>query len=92
MKKLFTALSLILATAVWAGDFEDGDAAYKKGDYKTAFSFFKKAAAQGDSYAQALLASINVSDYPKNFSHKLPLKQASTAVWSKACLLESKVL
>ena len=57
MKKLVTALFLVLASsAVWAGDFEDGDAAYKKGDYKTALSFFKKAAEQGDSYAQNNLA------------------------------------
>jgi|TARA_B110000971_G_scaffold202313_1_gene221932 TPR repeat protein len=56
MKKLVTALFLIFATAVWAGDFEDGVAAYEKGDYKTALSFFKKAAEQGDSYAQNNLA------------------------------------
>ena len=92
MKKLVIALFLIFATAVWAGDFEDGVAAYEKGNYKTAFGFFKKAAEQGDSYAQALLASINVSDCPKNFSRKLPLKQASTAFWPKPCLLASKVL
>ena len=52
MKKLITALFLVLATAVWAGDFEAGAAAAEKGDYKTAFSFFKKGAKQGDSAAQ----------------------------------------
>ena len=52
MKKLLTALIFTLATAVGAGDFEDGMAASKRGDNKTAFSFFKKAAEQGDSEAQ----------------------------------------
>ena len=56
MKKLITALILIFATAVWAGDFEDGVAAYKKGDDKTAFSFFEKAAIKGYSSAQYNLA------------------------------------
>jgi len=32
----------MLVTAVWAGDFEDGMAASKMGDNKTAFSLFKK--------------------------------------------------
>ena len=52
MKKLVTALFLILATAVWAGDFADGVAASNKGDYKSAFSLFKKAAERGISEAQ----------------------------------------
>jgi hypothetical protein len=45
MKKRVAALLLVFATAVWAGDFVDGFAAYIKGDYKTAASFFKKGAA-----------------------------------------------
>ena len=56
MKKLIAALFLIFASAVWAGDFEDGVAAYKKGDYITAASLFKKVAEQGESQAQTLLA------------------------------------
>ena len=35
MKKLVTALFLILATAVWAGDFEDGVAASNKGEFSS---------------------------------------------------------
>ncbi len=58
MKKLLTALIFTLATAVGAGDFEDGMAASKRGDNKTAFSFFKKAAEQGDSEAQHLVGLI----------------------------------
>tara|TARA_R110000796_G_scaffold105670_1_gene215999 strand:+ start:841 stop:1425 length:585 start_codon:yes stop_codon:yes gene_type:complete len=56
MKKLVAALLLVFATAVWAGDFEDGFAAYKKGDFTTAASLFKKSAEQGYSYAQHNLA------------------------------------
>ena len=52
MKKLVTALFLIFAAAVWAGDFEDGVDAYNKGDFTTAASLFKKDAEQSDSSAQ----------------------------------------
>ena len=37
-KKLVTALFLMLGAAVWADDFEDGFAAYNKGNYKFALS------------------------------------------------------
>ena len=56
MKKLITALFLVLATAVWAGDFEAGAAAYKKGDFKTAVRLFQKVAIKGYSSAQYNLA------------------------------------
>jgi uncharacterized protein len=52
MKSLVTALIFTFATTVWAGDFEDGFAASEAGDYKTAFSFYKKAAEQGELAAQ----------------------------------------
>ena len=52
MKDLVTALIFTFATTVWAGDFEDGFAASEAGDYKTAFSFYKKAAEQGELAAQ----------------------------------------
>ena len=52
MKNLVTALIFTFATTVWAGDFEDGFAASEAGDYKTAFSFYKKAAEQGELAAQ----------------------------------------
>ena len=66
MKKLFTAFFLIFATAVWAGDFEDGVAASDKGGYKTAFSFYKKLAAQGGPYAMPLLVTICNIDSPSH--------------------------
>ena len=52
MKNLVTALIFTFATTVWVGDFEDGFAASEAGDYKTAFSFYKKAAEQGELAAQ----------------------------------------
>jgi hypothetical protein len=56
MKKLVTALALMIATTVCAGDFEDAVAAHDIGDFKAAVSSMKKAAAQGDSRAQYNLA------------------------------------
>ena len=56
MEKLVTTLFLIFATAVWAGDYEARMTTYEKGDFITAASLFKKAAEQGDSYAQNNLA------------------------------------
>jgi TPR repeat protein len=56
MKKLVAAFFLISATAVWAGDFEDGAAAYNKGGFTMAATLFKKGAEQGDSAAQFNLA------------------------------------
>ena len=56
MKKLFTALIFTLATTVWAGDFEDGLAAYNKGDFTTAASLLQTVAEQGFSTAQVILA------------------------------------
>jgi len=47
MKQIFAALILIMSAAVWAGDYEDGRAAYEKGDYATAVAKFETAAAQG---------------------------------------------
>ena len=52
MKKLVTALFLIFATAVWAGDLEDGNAALGRGDFKAAADHFKRAAIEGDPMSQ----------------------------------------
>jgi hypothetical protein len=62
---------LIFATAVWAGDFEDGVAASDKGGYKTAFSFYKKLAAQGGPYAMPLLVTICNIDSPPHLNQIL---------------------
>ena len=52
-------LVLLLASAVcFAGDYEDGEAAYKRGDHKTAASVWTKAANKGDPRAQVMLGSM----------------------------------
>ena len=43
MKKILLALTTISVMAI-GGDYEDGLAAYNKGDYKKAFTLVKKAA------------------------------------------------
>ena len=48
---ILTALMLFAATPVVAGDFEDGLAAYRAGDYQKAFRLFVPLAEQGDVWA-----------------------------------------
>jgi len=52
MKKLVTALFLIFATFVWAGDLEDGNAALGRGDFAAAAEHFKRAANESDPISQ----------------------------------------
>ena len=57
MKKLTLATLLIISCATaWAADFDKGVAAYKAGDFATAFTEFKLMAEQGDAAAQYNLA------------------------------------
>ncbi len=48
---IFTALLLSVGTA-WASPFEDGLAAYKRGDYIKAVKWYRLTAAQGNANAQ----------------------------------------
>jgi peptidoglycan hydrolase-like protein with peptidoglycan-binding domain len=57
MKRLLTTLVILTgligsAGAVWADDFDKGGAAYEAGDYAEAAKWWRKAAEQGDAYAQ----------------------------------------
>jgi len=52
MKKQLIGLALVLSSTLWAGDLEDGIAAYDQGNYELAFTKFKLAADQGDAKAQ----------------------------------------
>ncbi len=58
MKKRILILALALSSAVWAGDFEDGETAYNAGNYAVALPLFKKAAEQGSADAQFNLAGM----------------------------------
>ena len=52
IQTVLVALSLVVSTAVFAGDVEDGDAAVERKDYATALSKYKSAAARGDEDAR----------------------------------------
>ncbi len=57
MRRLAFAIALVvsLAATAWA-DFDDGVAAYDRGDYATALQEFSALAEQGDPDAQSILA------------------------------------
>ena len=52
MRKLIVLMLLLLASTVWAGDFEDAIAAHERGDYATALKTWRSLAAQGNAPAQ----------------------------------------
>ena len=64
MKGRFLAGGLILATQIWgamaafAGPWEDGMAAYNRGDYVPAVQIFRAMAEQGNAEAQNLLGTM----------------------------------
>jgi TPR repeat protein len=49
---------LLRVVAAWAGPFEDGLAAYKRGDHADAVKQFREGAAQGDVHAQTALGNL----------------------------------
>ncbi len=52
-------LMLILMSApVYADDYQDGENAYRRGDYRTAFEKFMPLAEQGDAQSQWLVAGL----------------------------------
>ena len=53
MQKIqLVTILLFLTTVALAGDFEDGEAAFQRGDYATALTIFRTLAEQGDAFAQ----------------------------------------
>ena len=54
-KSIFIVAIVFACGCAWAGEFEDGMAAYEKNNYKTALIKFRKAAAQGFTQAQTSL-------------------------------------
>ncbi|ROR34617.1 tetratricopeptide repeat protein [Inmirania thermothiophila] len=55
MRCLALMLGLAAAGAAWAGPYEDGVAAFTRGDYQRAFALFKPLADAGDARAQVRL-------------------------------------
>ncbi len=68
-------LCLLLATPAWAG-FDEGVAAYHRGDYATALREFRPLAEQGDAAAQWL---------PRRALQALSTTSASCTTREKAC-------
>src|SRR3974390_3814249 len=52
---IFVLGCFLSSAACFAGDFEDGQAAYKRGDYKTAMTIWTRAANKGDARTQTAL-------------------------------------
>jgi uncharacterized protein len=52
MKRIFAALIVMISATAWAGDFEEGQAAFDKKDYATAIQKFTVSAEQGSARAQ----------------------------------------
>lgn len=48
-------LAVVSSSVAWAGEFEDGDAAYKRNDYAIAAKKFRSVAANGNVIAQVKL-------------------------------------
>jgi TPR repeat protein len=55
MRRLLTVILSLVATQAAVAGFEEGDAAYKSGDYVTALREFQSLAKQGDADAQNYL-------------------------------------
>jgi uncharacterized protein len=61
MKKiLLVVVTMLMLGSVWSGDYEDGEAAYKKEDHGLAIKKFRAAAAKGHAGAQYALGWIYV--------------------------------
>jgi TPR repeat protein len=54
----FVAILLSWSAVSFAGEYEDGLAAYNRRDYKTAVAMFTKAASKGDAKAQYMLGGM----------------------------------
>lgn len=77
LKRVFGGLvvAILLAGAAVAGPFEDGYAAFERGDYAQAVKWFHLAADQGDAYAQFNLGAL----YDKG--EGVPQDSAQAAKW-----------
>ena len=68
-------LALALFGAAMAGPFEDGEAAYQKGDYAAAVSYWRPLADQGNAEAQNDLGSMY------QLGHGVPQNDAQAIAW-----------
>jgi TPR repeat protein len=68
-------LLLSLAATAGAGPLEDGNAAYKRGDYTTAMRILRPLADQGGGMAETIVGSMYY------FNHGVPLDRISAYMW-----------
>ena len=59
----FAALLILWNAVSFAGEFEDGLAAFNRGDHKTAVAMLTKAANKGDAKAQTMLGAMYSNGY-----------------------------
>ena len=85
MKKLAATLAVVGALLFSAGsawaDYDDGFAAYQRGDYETAYREFLPLAEQGHAQAQSLIRNaviIVIRVYAKTNVHQLSTRPGST--------------
>jgi uncharacterized protein len=78
LRHAITAILVLLSIAapVAAGPLEDGNAAYSRGDYKTAMRILRPLADQGDGMAEAIVGLM----YKNNFG--VPLDYVTAYMWS----------
>ena len=83
----FLALAIIaFAVPADAGPFEDGLAAYDRGDYATALKFWRPLAEQGDAEAQ------NNLGYMYNEGHGVPQDEAEALKWLRKAAEQGNAL
>jgi TPR repeat protein len=51
-------VSLLFASAAWAGDFEDGSTAFENKNYAQAIQKYKEAGTNGDAFAQLMVGAM----------------------------------
>jgi uncharacterized protein len=77
LKRAIAAILLLLSIAapVAAGPLEDGNAAYKRGDYATAMRILRPLADQGDGMAETIVGNMYY------YNHGVPLDWMSAYMW-----------
>lgn len=96
MEKLLAAIMLMTTFTVWAGAYEDGQAAYEREEFATAVAKFKTAAEQGNARAQSMLGVMYrlgkgvESDYAKSERwYKMAVEQGDVGAQNNLASLYS---
>lgn len=79
MRKILAAIMLLTTFTVWAGDYEDGMAAYEKHHFSTAIKKFESAADKGNAKAMSALGNMYLHGQGVNKNFLLALGWFSLA-------------